>query len=116
VPWRIETELVFFPTAVVHRFLLFPYPAPPEAHPALLTAQLHSSGSPLELAGSALTENHRMAWVEKDHSGQPPAMCRVANNQTGLPRATFSLALNACRDGASTASSGKLFSASPLSV
>jgi len=35
---------------------------------------------------------------------QPPAMCRVANQQTRLPRATSSLALNACRDGASTAS------------
>jgi len=33
---------------------------------------------------------------------QPPAMCRVANQQTRLPRATSSLALNACRDGAST--------------
>jgi len=44
---------------------------------------------------------------------QPPAMCRVANQQTRLPRATSSLALNACRDGASTASSGNLFSASP---
>ena len=33
---------------------------------------------------------------------QPPAMCRVANHQTRLPRATSSLALNACRDGAST--------------
>jgi len=32
---------------------------------------------------------------------QPPAMCRVANHQTGLPRATSSLALNASRDGAS---------------
>ena len=45
---------------------------------------------------------------------QPPAMCRVANQQTRLPRATSSLALNACRDGASTASLGNLFSASPL--
>ena len=33
---------------------------------------------------------------------QPPAMCRVANQQTRLPRATCSLALNACSDGAST--------------
>jgi len=40
---------------------------------------------------------------------QPPAMCRVANHQTGLPRATSSLALDACRDGASTASLGNLF-------
>ena len=40
---------------------------------------------------------------------QPPAMCRVANQQPRLPRATSSLALNACRDGASTASSGNLF-------
>jgi len=35
---------------------------------------------------------------------QPPAMCRVANQHTRLPRATSSLALNACRDGASTTS------------
>ena len=41
---------------------------------------------------------------------QPPAMCRVANQQTRLPRATSSLALNACRDGAPTASLGNLFS------
>ena len=33
---------------------------------------------------------------------QPPAMFRVANQQTRLPRATSSLALNASRDGAST--------------
>jgi len=33
---------------------------------------------------------------------QPPAMCRVANQQPRLPRATSSLAWNACRDGAST--------------
>jgi len=46
---------------------------------------------------------------------QPPAMCRVTNQQTRLPRATSSLALNACRDGASTASLGNLFSASPPS-
>jgi len=46
----------------------------------------------------------------------PPAMCRVANQQPRLPRATSSLALNACRDGASTASLGNLFGASPPSV
>jgi len=40
---------------------------------------------------------------------QPPAMCRVANQQTRLPRATSSLALSASRDGASTASLGNLF-------
>ena len=34
-------------------------------------------------------------------------MCRVANQQTRLPRATSSLALNASRDGVSTASLGK---------
>ena len=44
---------------------------------------------------------------------QSPAMCRTANQQTRLPRATSSLALNACRDGASTASLGDLFSVSP---
>jgi len=46
---------------------------------------------------------------------QPPAMCRVTNQQTRLPRATSSLALNASTDVASTASLGNLFSASPLS-
>jgi len=40
---------------------------------------------------------------------RPPAVCRVANQQPRLPRATSSLALNACRDGASTASLGSLF-------
>ena len=40
---------------------------------------------------------------------QPPAMCRAANHQPRLPRATSSLALNACRDGASTASLGNLW-------
>jgi len=34
-------------------------------------------------------------------------MCRVTNLQTRLPRATSSLALNASRDGAFTASLGK---------
>ena len=36
-------------------------------------------------------------------------MCRVANHETGLPRATSSLALNASRDGASTTSLGNPF-------
>jgi len=45
---------------------------------------------------------------------QPPAMCRVANQQPRLPRATSSLALSACRDGASTASLDKLFLGSAL--
>jgi len=53
-----------------------------------------------------------MAWVEKDHIDQqvstPPAMCRVINHQTRLPRATSSLALKASRDGASTTSLGNL--------
>ena len=39
---------------------------------------------------------------------QPPAMCRVANHHTRLPRATSSLVLNAFGDGASTASLGSL--------
>ena len=39
---------------------------------------------------------------------QPPAVGRVANRQTRLPRATSSLALNASRDGASTAYLGNL--------
>jgi len=48
---------------------------------------------------------HSMVWVEKDHNDhqlQPPAACRAANQQPRLPRATSSLAWNACRDGAST--------------
>jgi len=36
-------------------------------------------------------------------------MCRVANHQTRLPRATSRLALNASRDGASTTSLGNLY-------
>ena len=36
-------------------------------------------------------------------------MCRVANHQTRLPRATSSLALDASRDGASTTSLGNPF-------
>ena len=44
---------------------------------------------------------------------QPPAMCKFTNQQPRLPRATSSLALNACRDGAPTASLGSPFSASP---
>jgi len=42
-------------------------------------------------------------------SFQHPAMCRVANQQTRLPKAISSLALNASRDGASTTSLGNLF-------
>jgi len=49
-------------------------------------------------------------------SFQPPAMCRVTNHQPRLPRATSSLALNACRDGASTASLGNLVQFSRLLV
>ena len=51
-----------------------------------------------------IIRNHRTAWVAKDHNDHqfhPPAMCRVANQQPRLPRATSSLASNACRDGAS---------------
>ena len=40
---------------------------------------------------------------------QSPTMCRVANHQTRLPRATSSLALNASSNGASTTSLGNLF-------
>ena len=53
-----------------------------------------------------------MVWVEKDLKDDlvsTPCMCRVANHQTRLPRATSSLALNASRDGASTTSLGNLF-------
>jgi len=62
--------------------------------------------------------NHRiieswngLGWKRPPSSSSfsPPAMCRVANHQTRLPRATSSLALNASRDGASTTSLGNLF-------
>ena len=57
-----------------------------------------------------------MAWVEKDRNDHPvltpPPMDRVTNHQPRLPRTTPSLALNASRDGASTASLGNLFSVS----
>ena len=43
-------------------------------------------------------------------SFQTPAVCRVSNHQTRLPRASSSLALNASRDGAPTASFGNLSS------
>ena len=52
-------------------------------------------------------KNHRIiVWPELKRTTmsivfQPPAMCRVTNQQTRLPRATSSLALNASRDGAS---------------
>jgi len=45
---------------------------------------------------------------------QPPAMSRVANHQTRRPRATSSLALNASRDGACSASLGNLFHGTAL--
>jgi len=50
-----------------------------------------------------------MAWVAKGHSAHPvptPYYAMVTSQLTRLPRATSSLALNACRDGASTASLG----------
>jgi len=52
--------------------------------------------------------NHSMAWVAKAHNDlivPPPCYVMVANQQPRLPRATSSLAMNACRDGAPTASS-----------
>jgi len=67
------------------------------------------------LAFSGKTVSHRIIteWPGLKRTtmltqSQPPAMCRVANQQPRLPRATSSLALNACRDGASTASLGNI--------
>ena len=60
--------------------------------------------SPTAPAGKGGPKNHRIVWVAKAHNAHPvptPAMCRVTNQQPRLPRATSSLALNACRDGAS---------------
>jgi len=58
-----------------------------------------------------------MGWKGPQWSSSfnPPAMCGVTNQQTRLPRATSNLALNASRDGASTASLGNLFQCSPSS-
>ena len=64
--------------------------------------------------GKTSWENHRItAWLGLKRttmltSFQPTAMCRLANHQPRLPRATSSLASNASRDGASTASLGNL--------
>jgi len=61
---------------------------------------------------AACSENHRMAWgwkgTQRLSCFNPPAICRAANHQTRLPRATSSPALNASRDGASTTSLGNL--------
>jgi len=64
--------------------------------------------SEVSVALMLLSGNHRM--IERPGLKrntmtilfQPPAMCRVANQQPRLPRATSSLASNASRDGAST--------------
>ena len=66
------------------------------------------------MCGFLIPGNHRIIeWPGLQKSTvltqfQPPAMCRVTNQQPRLPRATSSLALNACRDGASAASLGNL--------
>jgi len=54
-------------------------------------------------------ENGLVAMDHNAHQFQSPATCRVANQQPRLPRATSSLALNASRNGAPTASLGNLF-------
>jgi len=46
-----------------------------------------------------ITEWPRLKKTTMTTEFQPPAVCRVANHYTRLPRATSSLALNACRDG-----------------
>ena len=63
-----------------------------------------------------ISQNHRMAWVEKDHNDHrvsTPRLCanhqRIANHQSRLPRATSSVVLNASSDGTSTTSLGNLF-------
>ena len=63
-------------------------------------------------ASSVIMETYNgLGWKGPQWSSSfnPPAMCRVTNHQTRLPRATSSLALNASRDGASTATLGSLF-------
>ena len=84
----------------------------------LISADSHWTLAPQQISTVPEFENHRIVeWpglkkTTMTISFQPHAMCRVADNQTRLPRATSSLALNASRDGASTASLGILFSAS----
>ena len=60
----------------------------------------------------------KQLWLEgtlKPTQPQPPAMGRAATQQLRLPRAPSSLALNASRDGAPTASLGSCARASPPS-
>jgi len=49
-----------------------------------------------------IESRNSLGWKEPQWSlsSNPPAMCRVTNHLTRLPRATSSLALNASRDGA----------------
>ncbi|XP_048796174.1 uncharacterized protein LOC125691180 [Lagopus muta] len=77
----------------------------------------HRQGAPtssVELQGGGrlcLSQSPRMAWVAQElnaHLVPTPCYVQVANQQPRLPRATSSLASNACRDGASTASLGNL--------
>ena len=63
-----------------------------------------------------ISQNHRMAWVEKDHNDHrvsTPRLCanhqRIANHQSRLPRATSSLALDAPSLDAFTTYLGNLF-------
>ena len=61
--------------------------------------------------GSVYEESQNcLGWKGPQWSSSfnPPAMCRVTNHHTRLPRATSSLALNASRDGASTTSLGNM--------
>ena len=60
------------------------------------------------------SQNHRMAWVEKDHTDHlvsTPLLCSGSPTARlgSVPRAASSLALNASRDGASTTSLGNVF-------
>ena len=80
------------------------FPEPSQAQSCVLAAALGGELSPTEI-----TEQPGLKRSTMTIQFQPPAMCRVANQQPRLPRATSSLALNASRDGASTASLGNLF-------
>ena len=63
-----------------------------------------------ESLGYASSENHTMAWVEKDHSDHQVSTRLCAESPTTRPGCPEPHpALNASRDGASTTSLGNLF-------
>ena len=112
------TTAIFFPTSAMQRTSWAPAHVPGKPPGCLGLTFRHNLSKQLFIRKSRLvstTDYHRIVeWPGLKRTTmtiqfQPPAMCRVANHQTRLARATSSLALNASRDGASTTSLGRLY-------